>query len=1391
MKSLNKIVFVVILGLCSSYAFADKWAGTVNVTPSAKATGGCESARTSTDLALNNVVARVHTGGDMWWDLQGKAKYEVPKGSGIHSLYCSAIWVGGKDANGQLKLAAQRYRQDGIDYWPGPLIVSGAEIASVSADICREYDKHFCIAKQQVKDFREWYRCSTDPDCENDPDYVVPDIIRDWPAHGPAGGYDYNLAPFYDMDGDGYYDYSKGDFPYFEFINEGITEDPDCLRPRGQAARLFGDYTMWWVYNDKGNVHTETGGAAIGFEFRAQAFAFQTNDALNDMTFYNYRIINRSTYTLYNTYFGVFVDGDLGNARDDYTGCDVQRGLGFFYNGDDNDDTESGVLGYGSQPPAIGIDFFEGPYQDPDGMDNSTSYVEVSGRRVLDCNEGDFKNGNINGLNFGDGTIDNERWGMRRFIYFNNTTNGANSNMTDPHTAVEHYNYMTGYWKDNTPLLYGGDGYSAASGADQSQPTNFMFPGTTDICGWGQDGIVRENWTEETESNPANDRRFIQAAGPFTLTPGQVNDITLGAVWARATSGGAYASVEAVKVADDKAQILFENCFRVLDGPDAPDLNIVELDRKLIFHIYNRTSSNNYLEGYSEKDPSLFCGDPDVNPCDQHYYFQGYQVFQFKDASVSMTERYDGNRVRQVFQCDIKDNVSKLVNYTWSDDMEANIPVLEVLGDNTGISHTFVVDKDMFATGDPKLINNREYYYSAIAYSYNPTMKYDQNDESTFKGQKTPYLAGRNNIKLYTATPHITSVGGTVIQGDYGYGPEITMIEGFGNGNCELELKEDCLEEIMSGYPWKIKERTYENGKGPINVKIIDPLSIVDDTYYVKFNVTNSNSVGVIGTTSSTMSANNYQPFSYVVYNEAGDSVHSDAAVELGFANEQLFMNWGFSISIMQDMHACDYDNNTYNNGVISSSITYADDTKPWITFITDDDSYKETQALKWTNWIRSGTYAYPSHDTCQFDDGLQDAFKAVGTSGDKIMVDKDQNFEKICGGAWAPAALTNCGRYGLVPDLGSSRLPIADISAYSLNRTNPLASVNIVITSDKSKWTRACVVEMNENEWKTDGCGWDKKMLKGNYTSFGGANKFGLRKSPSVDKDGNPDNSGTHGMGWFPGYAINIATGERLNIIFGEDSWMTGENGCDMLWNPTSNYMDNHYQPILGGKHYIYIMGNTIGDNEGTGNNSPAYDSCTYIYNQLLKYENGDDNAMRSVWKTAMWTAIPMQNPRFDYLATDVTIKIRVSMPYYQGKKDMAIVNPENNNAPLFRFSTSDIKTIFNDQETAENALDLIRVVPNPYYGSSYYESNQLDNIVRITNLPKTCTISIYNINGTLIRRFKKDTETTFIEWDLTNSANIVISSGVYLIHVNAPGIGQKVLKWFGSLRPTDLNNF
>lgn len=111
---------------------------------------------------------------------------------------------------------------------------------------------------------------------------------------------------------------------------------------------------MWWVFNDVGGVKTETESPAIGLEIRAQAFAFRSNDEINNMTFYKYQIVNRSFSTLNETYFGQWVDPDLGYYNDDYVGCDVNRGLGYCYNGDADDE---GATGYGINPPSVGVDF--------------------------------------------------------------------------------------------------------------------------------------------------------------------------------------------------------------------------------------------------------------------------------------------------------------------------------------------------------------------------------------------------------------------------------------------------------------------------------------------------------------------------------------------------------------------------------------------------------------------------------------------------------------------------------------------------------------------------------------------------------------------------------------------------------------------------------------------------------------------------------------------------------------------------------------------------------------------------------------------------------------------------------------------------------------------------
>ena len=105
--------------------------------------------------------------------------------------------------------------------------------------------------------------------------------------------------------------------------------------------------------------------------------------------------------------------------------------------------------------------------------------------------------------------------------------------------------------------------------------------------------------------------------------------------------------------------------------------------------------------------------------------------------------------------------------------------------------------------------------------------------------------------------------------------------------------------------------------------------------------------------------------------------------------------------------------------------------------------------------------------------------------------------------------------------------------------------------------------------------------------------------------------------MGWFPGYAINIETGERLNIIFGEDSWLAGDNGDDMIFNPSSRIMTNLGQLLLGGKHFVYIVGHNGDNSPSLDRFPPAYDGGKWIYEKL-----NDSNPVKKsrVWENVMW---------------------------------------------------------------------------------------------------------------------------------------------------------------------------
>ena len=147
---------------------------------------------------------------------------------------------------------------------------------------------------------------------------------------------------------------------------------------------------------------------------------------------------------------------------------------------------------------------------------------------------------------------------------------------------------------------------------------------------------------------------------------------------------------------DDKCQALFENCFKVIDGPDAPDLTIRELDRELILYITNPEGSNNFNdipEDYVEGDPTIVA--PDSTDWDSLYRFEGYQIFQLSDESVSVSDLGDIEKAREIAQCDIENYddvgnpIGKLINIELRP--EGNVPVVKVDGKNTGILHSFRV----------------------------------------------------------------------------------------------------------------------------------------------------------------------------------------------------------------------------------------------------------------------------------------------------------------------------------------------------------------------------------------------------------------------------------------------------------------------------------------------------------------------------------------------------------------------------------------------------------------------------------------------------------------------------------------------------------------------------
>ncbi len=115
---------------------------------------------------------------------------------------------------------------------------------------------------------------------------------------------------------------------------------------------------------------------------------------------------------------------------------------------------------------------------------------------------------------------------------------------------------------------------------------------------------------------------------------------------------------------------------------------------------------------------------------------------------------------------------------------------------------------------------------------------------------------------------------------------------------------------------------------------------------------------------------------------------------------------------------------------------------------------------------------------------------------------------------------------------------------------------------------------------------------------------------------------------------------------------------------------------------------------------------------------------------------------------------------------------NPATTN-DVYVFDTSPL--LRGDASLAKTGLGRIRVVPNPYYNRSTYELSQFNRMIRFINLPEQCTIRIFSLSGQLVRTLHKtDVTNSVYTWDVETENGLPVASGVYVYHVEVPGVGS-----------------
>ena len=619
-------------------------------------------------LNINNLWTWVESNGESNHSPQGQSGMYFPRGTSW-IIYKDGIKWGGKcyvDAEHTRPAPyGQVIRVGGNDYGSGtrPGWVEGFDAGASRVSPDHPYARMFRIRRDYAsmtdealrRDAAEFFEIPFSDVTEEEIQAIYDQYEKDWQEWPVDRG-----APFIDRNGNGVYDPPPafcGNFTADDLM-PGNYDEPGIA---GSAGAQPADQVLWNVFNDLDRNITMAMDCSepMGLELQRTVWGYNRTDALGDVFFKRLRMINKGgidvdgagglgSFYIDSMYVAQWSDPDIGIFSDDLAGCDTVLNLGFAYNGFAEDQAYER---FDLKPPAVGYDIVQGPIV-PSFGDQAVFDFKI---------KKDFKNLSMSAfLGIYSGCIqpiccnDVLRW--YRII------RGYDGGVHDPPRYPPFPPRVT-----PCPFLFTGDPISGTGFVDGQGKTYSPLPG---------------------------DRRLLCSTGPFSMAPGDTQEVIIAVVCG--IGADRLSSVSVMKFNDRYAQCMYDRFFRMPGPPVRPQVKVTELDGRVILEWGSDAESVAETESVSDSFID--------------YTFEGYNVYQFPRVNSALSE------AERIATFDLPTDPTVIVEEYVDEALGWVLKRPVQFGTNSGIRRYFEFDRDYLLNTD-KIYNGQEYYLAVTAYS--------------------------------------------------------------------------------------------------------------------------------------------------------------------------------------------------------------------------------------------------------------------------------------------------------------------------------------------------------------------------------------------------------------------------------------------------------------------------------------------------------------------------------------------------------------------------------------------------------------------------------------------------------------------------------------------------